>query len=121
MRGLIHFIVAIIISSVVLPIGLIYSLGKRLLESIDAYLYSVAYHINVLSTYVCADLYNDTLLKKGKNKPFLFGIKYVSVSYHVGQNFILNTLSKSGKILNKILNLIEKDHTLKAIQKNNNV
>lgn len=121
MRGLIHLVAAIIIGSIVLPIGFLYSFFKKLLEGIDAYLYSVAYNINRFSTFICADLYNDTFLKRRidpiKESKYLFGKRTVSISYHIGKNYEFNSLSKTGKILNKILNFIEKDHTKKAVIK----
>lgn len=124
MRGFIHLVAAIIIGSILLPIGFLYSVFKKLLEGIvfiDAYLYSVAYNINRFSTFICADLYNDTLIKRRidpiKESKYLFGKRTVSISYHIGKNYEFNSLSKAGKILNKILNFIEKDHTKKTVIK----
>lgn len=100
----------------ILPIGFIYSVGKKLLNSIDSYTYSIAYNINVFSTFVCADLYNDTLVKKTNNK-YLFGYKNFSISYHLGRNLMLGSLSKVGILLNRLLDFIENNHTIKAVQK----
>lgn len=121
MRGLLHLIAAIIISAFVLPIGFLYSVGNRILEKLDNYFYSIAYKINVFSTYVCSDFYNDILLKKNSITKFLFGKRNVSISYHIGKNIEYKSLSQVGKIINSILNIIEKDHCIKAVQREDNV
>lgn len=117
MRGLIHLIIAILLSVIFLPIGFFYSVGKKLFDAINSYTYSVAYNINRLSNVVCADLFNDTLIKKNYIKRFPFGSDGKSISYCIGKNLQLTSLSKVGIILNKILDFIEKEHTIKAIEK----
>ena len=121
MRGLIHFIVALILSQLILSVGFVYSIGKKILESVNDYLYSIAYYINMYSTYVCAELYNDIFIKKNIGNKFLFGKRKVSISYHIGKNYQFNSLTFSGLLLYRLLNWIEKDHCIKAIQKEDNV
>jgi 8-oxo-dGTP diphosphatase len=119
MRGLAHFITALILSIILLPIGFIYSVGKKLFDSIDVYLYSISFQINRLGNYVCGDLFNDLLIKKKAKGKYSFGNLDKSISYCIGQNLLLGSLSKLGLFINKILNTIEKEHTIKAIHKGN--
>ena len=121
MRGLIHLIIAILLSIIFLPIGFIYSVGKKLFDVINSYTYSIAYNINRLANIVCQDLFNDTLIKKKYIKRFLFGADGKSISYCIGKNLLYGSLSKTGIILNKLLNWIEKEHTIKEVQKEDNV
>ncbi len=120
MRGVIHLLIAVILSSIFLPIGLIYSVGKRLFDAIDSYTYSIAYNINRLANVVCADLFNDTLIKRKHVNKFSFGTDGKSISYCIGRNLMIGSLSKAGLILNRLLDLIEKRHTLKAVETENN-
>jgi hypothetical protein len=116
MRGIIHLIIAFIISIIILPIGFIYSICKRVFESIDSYTYSCAYNINRLGAHVCADLFNYVLINKKSKLKYLFGKSDFTISYHIGRNLQFDSLSKIGKALNFFLNLIEKDHCIKAVK-----
>lgn len=63
---------------------------------------------NVLGRY----LFNDILIKKDGYK---FGRKYETISSVIGKNKKINKLTIIGKIICFILDLIEKNHTEKAI------
>jgi hypothetical protein len=62
-------------------------------------------------------LFNDILIKKGGHK---FGNPDETISSVLGKNFLKGKLSLMGKGLNWILNLIEKDHSIKAIEHETN-
>ena len=78
------------------------------------YPFSIAFSIDILGNVVCADLFNITLIKKGG---YQFGHPRETISSAIGKNIKNNKLTIMGLALNSFLNLFEKDHALKAIQK----
>ncbi len=87
-------------------------LGNGILN-VSQYLRTVAVSIDQLGNVVCKDLFDLTLIKK---EGYLFGNPDETISGVLGKNQLKNTLSGVGKILNKILNSIEEDHSIKSIE-----
>ena len=65
---------------------------------------------NVLGQY----LFNNLFITGSRYK---FGSEDETISSVIGKNKLKNTLTKTGKILDFILNKLEKDHSIKAIEK----
>lgn len=86
--------------------------------NISQYLRTVAIAIDQLGNVVCKDLFDVTLIKK---EGYRFGNPDETISGVLGKNQKLKTLSGIGKILNGILSLIEKDHSIKAIEEDETV
>lgn len=112
MRGFILLLIALGLSVVLLPIGFVFQVVTTLFKSINKYLFTIAKSIDQLGNVVCADLLNYTMIKGG----YRFGNEDVTISHVLGMNKKLNTLTYTGKLLSKLLNLIEKDHVEKAIE-----
>lgn len=89
-------------------------------KNINHYFRTVAMSVDQLGNVVCADLLNVTLIKFKKEESYKFGNPDETVSGVLGKNQKLKTLTVTGKILNSILNLIEKDHSIKAIEEDEN-
>jgi hypothetical protein len=118
MRGLILYLTALILKLVFYPIGFTYSclltLFKNGYAELDGYLFKCAIADDQQANTYLAKLFNDILIKKGGHK---FGNPDETISSVLGKNLKLkNKLSLMGKGLNWILNLFEKDHSIKAIE-----
>lgn len=85
--------------------------------NISQYLRTVAVSIDQLGNVVCKDLFDVTLIKK---QGYRFGNPDETISGVLGKNQKLNTLTFTGKVLNSILSLIEKDHSIKSIEEDEN-
>lgn len=81
------------------------------------YFIEVAVSVDQLANVVCADLLDLTLIKKGG---YRFGNPDETISGVLGKNQKLKELSLIGKGLNFILSQIEKDHSIKSIEEDEN-
>ena len=57
------------------------------------------------------------IIEKIKKGGYKFGKLGDTISYVIGRNILINKLTIAGLILNSFLNLFEKDHALKAVNK----
>lgn len=118
MKGIILFVIAFVLGLVFLPIGLAYSIVvtfcKTFLKRFATYLFVIAIAIDQLGNVVMQDLFNDIIIKRPGHK---FGNEDETISSVLGKNRLSNTLTKTGKILDGILNLLEKNHSVKSIEK----
>ena len=112
MRGFILLIVALLISVVLLPVGFIFQIIVTLFRSIDLYLFHIAKSIDQHGNLVCAELFNLTLIKR---KGYKFGDMDKTISYVLGINAEKKTLTYLGKKVGNLLNTIERDHLIKAV------
>ena len=117
MKGLILYLTALILKCIFYPFGFAYScfltLFKNGYQELDGYLFNCAVADDQQANTYLAKLFNDILIKKGGHK---FGNPDETISSVLGKNFLKNKLSLAGKLLNWILNLIEQDHSIKAIE-----
>ena len=117
MKGLILFLTALILKSIFYPLGFCYSIVLTLFKNgykeLDNYLFKCAIADDQQANTYLAKLFNDILIKKGGHK---FGNPDETISSVLGKNFLIKKLSLVGRFLNWILNLIEKDHSIKAIE-----
>ena len=113
MKGFILLIIALTLSVVLFPIGFLYSIFS-LNFKFSKYLKVIAISIDQLGNVICAELFNDTLIKKGLNA-FEFGDEDNTISEVLGINKKADNLTKLGTLIATILNKIEKDHVEKAI------
>lgn len=119
-RNILVYAASIIIRSILIPISIIYAIIKLFVEShFDrAFVYigdmflSMAKSVDKFGNVVCAPLFNDTLILKSSEHKF--GLADETISEVIGYNLLSETLSKTGMILNDILNFIDKDHTINA-------
>ena len=104
-------IIAIVISIIFFPIGFIFSMfysGRR------KYFYNVSRGIDQLGNVICAKLFNLTLIKH--YSIYKFGNEDETISSVIGKNKLANTLTFVGRFLYYFLELIDKNHTAKAIE-----
>ena len=116
------FIVATILAPILIPTGVItafifsiirmdYSMLHKHLTRLFFYM---AVSIDKVGNYACAVLFNLTLIIKNE-KAYRFGKEGQTISSALGHNVLSNNLSKLGILLNRLLNLFEKDHAIKAV------
>lgn len=123
--GLLLLLVSIILSVIYAPIGLLYMVIKNLmlirwktfLIRVNSYLLTIAVSIDQLGNVIMQDLFNDILIKSDGHK---FGNEDETISSVLGKNQVRSTLKFTGKLLNFILGLFEKDHSVKSIEVDEN-
>ncbi len=121
--GLIVLITAVILGSVLLPIGFVYSFlesfwnrgVKASLKRVNRYFYLVAVSIDQLGNVVCKELFNDMLITP--NSQNLFGDPDETISSVLGKNKLAGTLTKTGKMLDAILGFLDTNHSINSIER----
>ncbi len=116
MKGLVLLIIAYCLAFVLLPIGFAYELIVTLFKYSNIYLFRVALSIDQLGNTVCQSLFNDLLIKN--NTIYPFGFPDETISSVLGKNKTINNLTFLGRLLTWFLNLIDKNHVEKAIERN---
>lgn len=127
-KSLVLFWVAGILSVILLPLGIIWTVGEilvRIFSSeqkksafaksiwfLTATLHSLALGLDQIGNAVCRDLFNRLLIEEDGYK---FGKVQETISSVLGKNQMLDTLSLWGWILVSILELFEEDHCIKSI------
>jgi len=110
--GFILLLVAIVLSVILYPIGLLYSLFR---PGRQEQAYQIAYGVDQLGNVVMKDAFNKWLIK---DRGYEFGNPDETVSSVLGKNKRDNTLTGSGKFLDKLLNWLDDGHSLKSIEQN---
>ena len=127
-KSLVLFWVAGALSVVLLPLGIIWTVGEILIRIftseqkksalaksiwfLTATLHSLALWLDQIGNAVCRDLFNRLLIEKDWYK---FGKVQETISSVLGKNQMLDTLSLWGWILVSILELFERNHCIKSI------
>lgn len=113
LTGIILFPVAVILAAILFPISFVAGI---ILEKANKYLFLVAYGIDLLGNAVCGPLFNHLLIKQGKNK-YSFGNPIETISYVIAVNKKAKNLTRLGKFVDWILNIIDPGHTDLPYQK----
>ena len=117
--GVILFIVAIILTAPLFVLNLLIAPiidivtfnWKGGLHNLDRWFLSMAISIDQFGNASCARLFNRVFINK---RGYQFGNIDQTVSFVLGVNLIRGNLTKLGKFIVWVLNIIEKDHCLKA-------
>lgn len=112
-------ILSIILLVLFLPLGWIYTNIKFIRKKISKTEYTRYYLLNAVSNdqkgnVVLSYLLNDILIKSEENK---FGDPDETISSVLGKNKIDNSLTKVGIFLDKILSILDNNHSIKSIDK----
>jgi hypothetical protein len=110
--GILLTIIAIIISAVLVPIGMLYGIIKHLL-GINKKALNIALWIDIGGNVLCAELFNDLLIKNSDINPF--GSPYQTISEVLGINNQLLNLTKTGQGLTNLLHYLDPYHVEKSI------
>ena len=127
-KSLVLFLVAGALSIVLLPLGIIWTVGEiivRIFSSsqkksafsksiwfLTATLHSLALGLDQIGNAVCRDMFNRLLIEQDGYK---FGKVQETISSVLGKNQLLDKLSLTGRALVVLLELFEEDHCLKSI------
>jgi hypothetical protein len=105
-QGFILFIVAIVLGVILLPISFCVGL---ILANANDYLFRLAYSIDQLGNVVCGPLFDIVLVKD--SSVYKFGNPDDTISYVMALNKSESNLTRTGKVLDWILNFIDPGHT----------
>ena len=114
MKGFILTLIAILLFTIIAPIGFIYEIIYLISVAIHDYFFRIAISIDQLGNVVCGQLFNAILIKKDQDK---FGNPDETISSVLGKNKQVNNLTIAGKLLSFLLNTIQNSHVEKAIEK----
>lgn len=122
--GIILYIVSLIISVILLPIGFIYMIFKMIykrkffqegLPAINQKFKKLATAVDIYGNVACSELFNDILIKK--ESVDRFGNYGETISSVIGKNKLTNTLTNTGKILDAVLDFFDPNHSIKSIKR----
>lgn len=119
--GVLWFIVSLLLSPIILPIGMIFGFYKKCVNNsfkqavkdIDNKFMSLAVSVDKFGNVACAELFNSVLIKRSK---FLFGNHRQTISHVLGVNARSNNLTVTGRYLVKVLDTIDTNHSVKSIE-----
>ncbi len=108
---MILLIIAILLAIILFPIGFIVAMfyPKR-----EKYLFNIALGIDQLGNIICSKLFNLTLIYP--SSIYKFGNEDETISSVIGKNKKTNTLTFAGRLLDWLLDIIDKNHSIKAIE-----
>ena len=125
MKGIGLFIVAVLLSVIFMPLGVVYCIirlwvkasFKTWFKRLEQYLLSMALAIDQLGNVIMQELFNDILIRKNG---YPFGDEDETISSCLGKNQQMDTLNMAGRALNAILHFLDHEHSIKAIEKDEN-
>ncbi len=110
--GVLLYILAKLLSVVILPIGYVYGLFRDFLNISKKFMF-IAISLDMTANVICSELFNDIFItSKSKNK---FGLIKQTISEALAINSQMLTLTKLGVILGNYLNYIDPFHLEKSI------
>lgn len=122
--GLLLYVLSRLLGLIFIPVALIYSMIQSIyrrkffaegIPDINAKFMSMAVAFDMYGNAVGKEIFNDTLIKDKTLHPF--GKKGETISEAIGWNKYYNNLTKTGKILDNILDFFDPNHSLKSIGK----
>ena len=115
MKNLLLIPLALILLTIFGVSGFFYSMFVT--KSHSKYFRAIAESLDQLGNTICQDLFNQWMLK-GDDWAYLFGNIDETVSSVLGKNKQRETLTASGRWLDRLLNTLDKNHSIDAIEKN---
>ncbi len=114
--GILLLIISIVLFIFTGPIGFVFGLLRELfktgLKGVGSYSLQLAIAIDQLGNVLMQHLFNAIWITK---KGYRFGNRDETISSALGKNKQLNTLTGFGKFIDKILDLIDPNHSLNSI------
>lgn len=113
LSGLLLFIAALVLASIVLPIGFLIGVTIHCFKGgLNDYYRRCALSIDMMGNSFCGELFNLTLAKPDG---YPYGAPKETISSATGKNLVRKTLTATGKTLSNILNLFQPNHALISI------
>ncbi len=126
--GFLLMIVSKVFSGIFFPFMLLWAIVRYLIIGIyldgikrswtkfDVYCRRVAIGRDQLANAEGKAFFNDTMIKRGESDaPYQFGNVDETISSAFGKNQVRGTLSRFGERWNRMLNWLEKDHSINSI------
>lgn len=114
--GILLFLISIVLMLITGPIGFIFAFLKLLftkgIKGIGAYALQLAISIDQLGNVLMQHLFNSLWIK---NNGYQFGNRDETISSAIGKNKERDTLTSLGKTIDKLLDLIDPNHSLNSI------
>ncbi len=114
--GLLLFLISIVLLVLTGPLGFVYgvlyTLFTRGFKGLGEYLLKIAVSIDQLGNVMMMHLLNTLWIKKGG---YRFGNRDETISSALGRNKQLGTLTGFGRFIDKVLDIIDPDHSLDSI------
>lgn len=114
--GVLLFLISILLFSITAPLGCIYGILHALftkgITGLGEYCLKIAISIDQLGNVVMQHLLNSAWIKK---EGYLFGNRDETISSALGRNKKLKSLTGFGKAIDKILDVIDPNHSLNSI------
>lgn len=113
-------LVATLLSIIIIPPALLYALiftwknKNNILEFLQNILFKYSIGLDQIGNATCYIFLNNIIIKNNDIHPF--GNIDETISSVIGKNKLKNNLTKTGKLLDYILNLIDNNHTIKSIE-----
>lgn len=121
MKYFILVIVAIILTILFVPFGILFGLisafryrqsGRKASVYLSTLFLEIALAIDRFGNAACGDFFNALLIKHGG---YHFGVGHETISSALGKNQLRGTLTRTGKLLAGILDWIDQDHCFNSI------
>ena len=117
-KSFLLFCIAMVLFFITAPFGFLYAVIRQTfaksVNSLSVYFLELALALDNAGNVLMQHVLNDVLLIKNQNTYF-FGNKMETISSVIGKNLVTHTLSPVGILLNAILHLLDKDHSLNSI------
>ena len=113
MKNFLLIIVALLLGLLLFPFGFIYALFVS--KDRSMYFRGIAESIDQLGNHVMQYLFNQWMIKSNGYK---FGNIDETISSALGKNKLKETLTPSGKFLDKVLDKLDPGHSVDAVEKN---
>ena len=112
--GFLLSVLAYFMLLVLAPIGIVLSVLKRPKQ----YFWRIAISLDQLGNVICAEPMNNLFLKEWSESKF--GSPDETISSVLGKNQVAETLTDKGKILVHLLHILDNNHSIKSIEKDEN-
>jgi len=117
--NLLLFIIAFLLVAIFTPFGIVFTIIKSILYFnsgiLKSYFFRLAISLDQFGNVVMTGFFN--LVMISKESKFKFGNPDETISSVLGKNKLNNSLIWFGKLLDKILNKLEENHSIKSIEK----
>ncbi|GAA0871810.1 hypothetical protein GCM10009117_09560 [Gangjinia marincola] len=114
--GVLLFLISIVLLVTTGPLGLIYGLGYKLftkfMTGIGDFCLEIAISVDQLGNVLMQHLLNHLWIT---SKGYKFGNRDETISSVIGKNLQTDTLTSFGKLMDRILDFLEPEHSLNSI------
>lgn len=121
-KSIILAILASCLSAIIMPTGIVVAFWFMIvrfdknisIKYLDRLFFNIAISLDILGNFVCAILFNLTLIKNNQSA-YRFGKEGETISSSLGKNLLAGNLTLIGRALNSVLNLLDRNHSIKSI------